>query len=133
MTDPLTGHIEHMATMLCVTDIERSLGFYRDKLGFRVRESMEHIALIQRDAILLYLFLESPPTEDKPDVWLRPPSGPGSGSVILCFRVDDCRVAYEGLVDAGVDFLTPPKSPPWGGWRCFALDPDGNVIEFEEP
>lgn len=97
MNDPLAGRIEHMATMLCVNDIERSLGFYRDKLGFRVLESMEHISLIERDGILLYLFLGSPPTEDKPNVWLRPPEDPGS--VILCFRADDCRSTYEASSD----------------------------------
>ena len=122
-----------MATMLCVADIERSLSFYRDRLGFRLREAVEHIALIERDGILLYLFLESPPTDDKPGVWLKPPAEPGDGSVILCFRVDDCRAAHEGLVRSGVEFLTPPMSPPWGGWHCFALDPDGYVIEMEEP
>ena len=132
MSDPLAGRVEHMATMLCVTHIARSLNFYRDQLGFSVLESAEHIALIERDGVFIYLFLESPPTEDKPNVWLRPPREPGLGSVILCFRVDDCNAVYEGLVGVGVEFLTPPKTPPWGGWRCFALDPDGYVIEFEE-
>lgn len=28
--------------------------------------------------------------------------------------------------------LTPPHSPPWGGLRCFAKDPDGYLIELEE-
>ena len=130
--DPLAGRIDRLATMLCVNDLERSLTFYRDRLGFHVREAMEHIALIERDGILIYLFLESPPTADKPGVWIKPPTEPGAGSVILCFRVDDCRRVHEDLVAMGVEFLTRPKSPPWGGWRCFALDPDGHVIEFEE-
>lgn len=132
MDDPLVGRIAHMATMLCVGDIERSLSLYRDRLGFNVRESMEHIALIERDGIVIYLFVESPPTVDKPHVWMRPPLVPGVGSTILCFRVDDCRAVHEALVAAGVEFLTRPMSPSWGGWRCFALDPDGHVIEFEE-
>jgi hypothetical protein len=28
--------------------------------------------------------------------------------------------------------LTPPKQPRWGGWRCFAHDPDGYLIEVED-
>jgi hypothetical protein len=32
-----------------------------------------------------------------------------------------------------VPFLAEPHSPPWGGHRCFAVDPDGNLIEVEEP
>lgn len=118
--------------MLCVADIESSLGFYRDRLGFRVRESLDHIAIIERDAIVIYLYLESPPTEDKPGIWMTPPGESGPRSVILCFRVDDCRAVHQALVAVGIEFLTPPISPPWGGWRCFALDPDGYVVEIEE-
>ena len=131
--DALAGHSVHMATMICVAEIERSLSFYREQLGFDVRASAEHIALIERDGILIYLFLESPPTDDKPDVWMKPPERPGIGSTILCFRVDDCRAVHRALSNVGVEFQTEPMSPPWGGWRCFALDPDGHVIEFEEP
>ena len=130
--DALAGRVRHMAPMVCVRDISRSLEFYRDRLGFRVLESAAHIALIERDGIFLYVFLESPPTDDKPDLWMKPPKGVGEGSVILCFRVDDCRAVHDTLVASGVKFLTPPMSPPWGGWRCFSVDPDGHVIEFEE-
>lgn len=119
--------------MLCVADIARSLDFYRDRLGFRVLESREHIALIERDGIFLYVFLESPPTDDKPHLWMKPPAGAAELSVILCFRVNDCRAVHDALVASGVGFLTAPMSPPWGGWRCFSFDPDGHVIEFEEP
>ena len=47
-------------------------------------------------------------------------------------RHGDARAVYEELRGRGVEFLTPPKSPPWGGWRCFARDPDGYVIEVED-
>ena len=30
-------------------------------------------------------------------------------------------------------FLAEPYSPPWGGHRCFAVDPDGNLVELEQP
>ncbi len=80
LRDALAGQIKHSATMLCVADIARSLAYYRDHLGFRVVESMEHIVLIERDGIFLYLFLESPPTDDKPDLWIKPPASSGGGS-----------------------------------------------------
>ena len=43
------------------------------------------------------------------------------------------REAYDTLSARGVSFLTEPYSPPWGGHRCFAVDPDGYLIELEEP
>lgn len=121
-----------LATMLCVRDVERSVSFYRDKLGFDVVEAEPEIALLRIDSGLVYLFEESEPTEDKPSVHLAPPIDPARGSVILVLTVEDCRSAYEELRARGVEFLTPPKQPPWGGWRCFAHDPDGYLIEVED-
>ena len=52
--------------------------------------------------------------------------------VALVLEVDDCRGAYESLSAEGVEFLAEPFSPPWGGARCFAVDPDGYLVELEE-
>jgi hypothetical protein len=41
--------------------------------------------------------------------------------------------AYHELRSTGMEFLAEPYSPPWGGHRCFAIDPDRNLIELEEP
>ncbi len=121
-----------LATMLCVRDLDRSVAFYRQKLGFELLESEPHVALLRRDGGVVYLFTESGPTEDKPSVHLAPPDDARRGSIVLVLVFDDCRAAYEDLRSRGVEFLTPPKQPPWGGWRCFALDPDGHLIEVED-
>ena len=52
--------------------------------------------------------------------------------VALVLEVGDCRGAYEHLRAAGVEFLAEPFSPPWGGARCFAVDPDGYPVELEQ-
>ena len=44
----------------------------------------------------------------------------------------DCQAAFERLQARGVQFLTRPHTPPWGGLHCFACDPDGYLIEVEE-
>jgi hypothetical protein len=46
--------------------------------------------------------------------------------------VENCQAAYEELRSRGVEFLTPPMQPAWGGSRCFAHDPDGYLIELED-
>ena len=53
-------------------------------------------------------------------------------AAMLVIEVDDCQASYEALAQAGVPFLREPYAPPWGGARCFAVDPDGNLIEVEE-
>ncbi|GEM_PF-653000 len=123
----------HTATMLVVTDITESVAFYRDKLGFAVREHEPHIALLAGGSMLLYLIPESPPTPDKPSVTLGKTNTAERTSVNLVFRVKDCRAAYAELSGRGVQFLTAPQQPQWGGWRVFARDPDGYLIEIEEP
>jgi catechol 2,3-dioxygenase-like lactoylglutathione lyase family enzyme len=40
--------------MLCVNDVERSAGWYRDKLGFEVVESDSEIALLRLAGGLVY-------------------------------------------------------------------------------
>jgi catechol 2,3-dioxygenase-like lactoylglutathione lyase family enzyme len=120
-------------TMLCVRDLARSVTFYEKVLGFDVRWRRDHIAALELAGHRVYLFLESPPTPDKPQVRLVPQSEPSSGSVILVLRVEDCAAAYERLRERGARFLTPPARPPWGGRRCFLHDPDGYLVELEQP
>jgi catechol 2,3-dioxygenase-like lactoylglutathione lyase family enzyme len=123
----------HVATMLAVSDLDASVAFYRDLFGFEVRDLHSSAALLTRDTMLLYLVTHSPPTPDKPSVTLTAPTTTAHTPVNLVFRVEDCRAAYEQLVALGVTFLTPPQQPPWGGWRCFARDPNGYLVEIEEP
>lgn len=118
--------------MLVVDDLNASVSFYRDRLGFAVHEQDAHIALLAAGNMLLYLFTESPPTPDKPDVTLANLNTTQRSSVILVFRVEDCHATYMHLQAKGITFLAPPASPPWGGWRCFARDPNGYVIEIEQ-
>ena len=119
--------------MLCVRDLARSRAFYEGGLGAAVVSADDHIVVLRLAGTLLYLFTESPPTADKPSVHLAPPPPGGSRSVVVVLRVADANVAYRELAGRGVEFLTPPAEPPWGGLRCFALDPDGYVVEVEQP
>ena len=120
-------------TMLCVRDLERSRAFYHDVLGFEEVWAWDTIAALELAGHRVYVFTESPPTVDKPDVWLVPQAERGRGSVILVLRVEDCEAAYAAMLERGAEFLTPPATPEWGGRRCFLLDPDGYVVEIAEP
>jgi catechol 2,3-dioxygenase-like lactoylglutathione lyase family enzyme len=127
---PDTFSVEFIAPMLVVASIEPSVAFYRDKFGFSVLMADESIALLERDAFKLYLVTHSPPTPDKPTITLINRNECGQTPVNLVFNVTDCQQTYTFLVEQGVTFLTPPQAPAWGGWRCFALDPDGYLIEI---
>ncbi len=118
--------------MLAVRDVQRSADFYCDVVGFE-RLDYPHIPLVRRGNLQLFLVEESPPTDDRPGVSLIPPGDYSRMPVNLVLEVVDVMAEYEALKARGLRFLTPPAQPPWGGWRCFAQDPDGYLIEVEQP
>lgn len=129
----LSQMLVHTATMLVTNELDRSVAYYRDQFGFSIQYHEESIALLELGPMLLYLVTESPPTPDKPSVTLANTNTETRTSVNLVFRVSDCQAVYEELYQRGVEFLAPPQQPAWGGWRCFARDPDGYLIEIEQP
>lgn len=123
--------IREIVPMLCVRDLAASSAFYR-QVGFTVEDAEEHIALLRLGGQGLYLVTGSAPTVDKPGVTLAPPPDTARVPAEIVVRVSDCRAAHQELSGRGVRFLTPPHQPPWGGWRCFAPDPDGYLLEIEQ-
>jgi catechol 2,3-dioxygenase-like lactoylglutathione lyase family enzyme len=81
--------------MLVVADLDRSTVFYRDRLGFEVRELQPGLVLLESEAMLLYLITHSEPTPDKPGVTLTSTNASDRTSVNLVFRLADCRATYE--------------------------------------
>jgi catechol 2,3-dioxygenase-like lactoylglutathione lyase family enzyme len=121
------------STMLTVRDLSASERFYVQHFGFEVTERLDSLRRLERPGAKLYLVLPSPPTVDKPDITLSPQPVHNRPSVNLIFRVKDVRTVHAALAASGLAFLTPPVQPTWGGWRCFAQDPDGYLIEIEQP
>ena len=121
------------STMLTVRDLSRSEEFYTRIFGLRVTESLKHLRRLERPGVSLYLIAESPPTLDKPTVALMPLAKASEPSVNLVFHVRDVRATVSALRECGLEFLSPATQPPWGGWRAFAQDPDGYLLEIEQP
>jgi len=121
--------------ILAVADVERSLAFYRDALGLTVEARYDDppYATLVAGGARLSLAEEGHPAEDRPGVELFAPPDPGRLAALIVLEVADCLAAHRELSAAGVRFLAEPYSPPWGGHRCFAVDPDGNLVELEEP
>jgi catechol 2,3-dioxygenase-like lactoylglutathione lyase family enzyme len=117
--------------ILVVSDVERSVAWYRDVLGADLfREYGGTSAVFRFGAAWLLLVTGGGPTEDKPDVTFQTPD-PTRVSHAVTIRVDDCGAAYETLSARGAVFLSPPHD--WGHEvRCFFRDPDGHLFEISE-
>jgi catechol 2,3-dioxygenase-like lactoylglutathione lyase family enzyme len=127
--------VNRAGVILAVSDFEHSLAFYRDQLGFEVEATYDDppYATLTRASARLSLAEQGHPADDRPGVTMTPPADPSRLAAILVLEVTDCLAAYDELRSNGVEFLAEPYSPPWGGHRCFALDPDRNLIELEQP
>jgi predicted enzyme related to lactoylglutathione lyase len=112
---------------LTVADVKRSAEFYLRVLGGTVVRSGEPTIIHIANSWLI-LNVGGGPTDDKPNVTLRPPQNPNEVSSFLNIRVADIRASYEEWRRRGAEFLTEPKDHGVE-IRCYMRDPDGYIIE----
>jgi catechol 2,3-dioxygenase-like lactoylglutathione lyase family enzyme len=127
--------VTRAGTILAVADVQRSIDFYSGHLGFEVEavyDDPPYVTLV-RAGMRLSLAEQGHAAEDRPGVTMQAPADRSSLQVALVLEMSGVRAAYEELSATGVGFLAEPYSPPWGGHRCFAVDPDGYLVELEEP
>jgi catechol 2,3-dioxygenase-like lactoylglutathione lyase family enzyme len=119
-----------LTTLLVVSDVNRSRGFYRDVLGATVyREYGGTSCVLNFQGAWILLVTGGPPTPDKPSVTFAPPNDPDRVAHQLTIRVPDCHAAHATLSARGARFLTPPMARG-GEVRCFFRDPDGHLLEI---
>ena len=118
--------------ILVVTDLDRSVPFYRDVLGAElVNEYGGTSAVFSFQGAWLLVVTGGGPTDDKPDVTFAEPDAPDRVSHAMTIRVPDGMAAYETLRERGAEFLTPPVVSEWEV-RAFFRDPDGHLFEISE-
>ena len=114
-----------------VTDIDRSLDYWRDRMGFPEMLRLNHD---DGSLWLVYLritddqYLEIFPGAEND----RAPGWNANGVNHLCFAIDDLDATVQRITDAGVDLLSPIKMGADGNRQAWIEDPDGNRIELME-
>ncbi|GIW41616.1 MAG: glyoxalase [Candidatus Binatia bacterium] len=131
---------------ICVSDLERSLRFYRDLLGFRYRSELRvsgepsdtllrlrgvslHAVYLERDGTRIELLhYESPGHVGEPEP--RPMNR--LGLTHLSLRVNDLARTLESLRAEGVRILdeTLVDIPAARAGAVFVTDPDGTLVEL---
>jgi lactoylglutathione lyase len=121
------SQIAHWA--LKVHDLQRSLAFYRDTLGFK-----EMMRINQDDGQLMLVYLR---VTDEQFVELFPrghgTSAPDEETTSMhhvCLQVASIAETAAALTGAGVPLFRHPKLGLDGNNQCWIKDPDGNRIEF---
>ena len=121
-------------------DHEASLAFYRDTLGFEVRNDVEYEGL--------HWLTVGPPNQPDTSLVLHPPAAdPGItdeerrtisemmakgtfGSINLA--TPDLDGTFEKLQAGDADVVQEPTDQPWGVRDCALRDPAGNMIRIFE-
>lgn len=121
--------------ILAVADVERSVAFYRNAVGAEVEAVYDDppYATLTVAGARLSLAEQGHPADDRPGVELAAPSDRSRADAVLVVEVDDARGEHARLSELGVSFLADPYEPPWGGCRFFCVDPDGYLVEIEQP
>lgn len=137
-------------TGFVVSDMERSLAFYKDVLGLKeemnaIREGPGISEVVgYPDAKLHVVYLGTGDLKHSVELiqYLNPPGGKISpternavGACHLGIVVDDLDAVYEELSSKGAKFLGPPvvrESNIYGRKVVYLQDPDGNWLELLE-
>ena len=112
--------------IIYVRDLDRSLRFYVDQLGFRVvvdhrfDNGQRWIEVAPADGNAHIGFAPLQPDDD-PEKLIRPEAR-------IWFITEDVNRKYEEWNARGVPFEYPPQVSTWGGVHTRLKDPDGNVF-----
>jgi uncharacterized glyoxalase superfamily protein PhnB len=123
------------------TDGEAALAFYRDALGFEVRQDVGYEGM--------RWLTVGPPNQPGTAVVLHPPAvdpgltdderatileliAKGSYGAALTLGTDDLDGLFKKLVDRGADVLQEPAEQPYGVRDCAFRDPTGNLLRINE-
>jgi catechol 2,3-dioxygenase-like lactoylglutathione lyase family enzyme len=123
------------------TDPEAALGFYRDTLGFEVRndvgyEGMRWLTVGPANQPGTSIVLHPPAvdpglTEDERRTILEL-IAKGSYGATITLATDDLDGLFKRLVDDGADVLQEPTEQPYGVRDCAFRDPAGNLVRINE-
>ncbi|UFS60927.1 VOC family protein [Subtercola endophyticus] len=119
-----------------VNDVDESLGFYRDALGFTVVNDVSNgeyrwLTIGSNDPSELQLVLSEPHAGrsqadgDALQELLTKGSLP-----ILVFTTDDVDATFEKVRASGAEVLQEPIQQPWGPKDCAFRDPSGNTVRI---
>jgi catechol 2,3-dioxygenase-like lactoylglutathione lyase family enzyme len=117
---------------LVVADVERSVAFYRDRLGFSVTMTVPDkspyvFAMLRSGTTEIFVNAPGAAFDEYPVLQDRPIGG----TLTLFFQVTGVRASYEALKDQVT--VVMPIETKWYGQTEFAfLDPDGYLITFAE-
>jgi catechol 2,3-dioxygenase-like lactoylglutathione lyase family enzyme len=117
------------AVCLLVEDFEKSLKFYKDTLGLKIKsQEGTQFAGFDLKGTEMAIFQKDGATAMFPKKHMG-----NGGGVVVGYHVENLNKACKELKAKGVDIFEGPKTTPWGQKVAYFKDPDNNIWEVSEP
>ncbi len=117
---------------LLVEDMGKMIRFYRDVLGFEIREAEDSSNVyLLKDGTLFLLYGRrdfEKMTNHRYD-YVRGLNGHFEIALYVD-RFEDVDEAFRQTVAKGAVPVLEPETEPWGQRTCYIADPEGNLIEI---
>ncbi len=117
---------------LFVNDMPTMVRFYRDVLGFEIKEdeNAENVYLI-KDGTLFMLYERSNFEKMTGRKYEYIKGFNGHFELALYVEhFEDVDLRYRELIEKGAASVLEPTTEPWGQRTCYIADPEGNLIEI---
>ena len=107
---------------LGVSDVARSVAFYRDQAGFELQNQFGTIAFFSAGPVTLMLNQE-----------LRRPGAGLAGAMEIVVAAESVTAAHRVLTERGCTFIREPREVTPGSWAATFSDPDAHWLTVFGP
>ena len=115
-----------------VNDMAKMIRFYRDALGFEIKEDENTSNVYLKKDGTLFLLYGRKDFEKMTNQKYGYAEGK-NGHFELALYVDtfdEVDRAFADVISKGAEPIMEPTTEPWGQRTCYIADPEGNVIEI---
>ncbi len=117
---------------LFVNDMGKMIRFYRDVLGFEIKEGEDtsNVYLVKDGTLfLLYGRNDFEKMTSRKYEYIKGLNGHFEIALYVD-TFEEVDKAYEDAIAKGAASVLEPETEPWGQRTCYIADPEGNLIEI---